>query len=335
VAAIAAAAVASAVAFAFGASRGFVGVATAQLQQPPQWPRRVRQSLSVAAGAAATAEAAAPAAPAGLAGEEIGFWLDFRPSRMKMPAGSQLFRSGMTDEEMPEITAVIATLLRELKEKLKKIGIVPPGAREIVRAVIVEQSLAEKVSVGTKKLGIPLFVVKANINGTSLPWKASIVVEESSGIPVGALAPPPTRLTTLQPQTALEVSSLQPLDMAAVAAEKAKEEAELARYFEGLKDPEKYVSPPKSRLRWLLGGTSDEIQGETFAVGPGAVFAKTMPPDAIMWARALMQRRKEGGKGKPSYTVPSDRTSKATPIRDETGGVQGGVPDLGNLIAKL
>jgi len=257
---------------------------------------------------------------------------------MNMPAGSQLFRSGLSADEMPEITKVVRDLLSELKTKLSTIGIVMPPAKEIVQAVLVDPGMADKVSEGIKKLGIPFFVVVPQINGTRLPWKANIIVEVESGVPVGALALPQMTHTTLMPKTPLEVSSLLPLDAGQVDSKKAAEEEALARYFEGLKDPSKYVPPPMSRLDWMFGTRDDtKVEGKTFAFDQGRVVAKSMPPDAIMWARALMLRRKESGK-KTEYTVPSKK--KAAPVMtdintEDIRKIQGDVPDLSGLLSSM
>ncbi|CAE7204053.1 rsmC [Symbiodinium natans] len=58
-------------------------------------------------------------------------------------------------------------------------------------------------------------------------------------------------------------------------------------------------------------GLSGGLPPEKKTVEKGQLLAKTLPPDALLWGRALMQRFKENG-GSVSYNLKVDRERKAT-----------------------
>eukprot|EP00420_Gonyaulax_spinifera_P007540 CAMPEP_0197923608 /NCGR_PEP_ID=MMETSP1439-20131203/94270_1 /TAXON_ID=66791 /ORGANISM="Gonyaulax spinifera, Strain CCMP409" /LENGTH=113 /DNA_ID=CAMNT_0043545995 /DNA_START=24 /DNA_END=365 /DNA_ORIENTATION=- len=107
--------------------------------------------------------------------------------------------------------------------------------------------------------------------------------------------------------TALDVWTIKPKEID-TEDEEAEAAAE-ARYLEGLEDPDKYVPPMRRRLRELLGLPTDD---DCLPVTKGQVLAKTVPPDPLLWARALIQRSKDSGSEVPRYSLKSDREAAAS-----------------------
>jgi len=232
----------------------------------------------------------------------LPLWLDTRASRADKALGSLGFSRAQQLDEQPDVKARMKELLAGLREKFDNIGMSMPKGK-IVDAVLVEEQWKEAVLEDVKDLGLPVYTVARDLEGVRLPGGASFVCDAGTRMPMGALEPPPIQFSTTQRLSAQSVWSFVPKEEP--SQEKVKAEAEnMDRYEKGLKNEDEYVSPPWSRIRELMGASSDE---DCLPVKKGQVLATIMPPNPLVWARAIVQRRKDAGSGVPAYRLKSDR----------------------------
>jgi len=233
-------------------------------------------------------------------------WLDVRAARLASSLSALGFAPAQEQLEQPNVKRTVLDLVNGLREKFDKIGVPQPKGR-VVDAVLVDAPLAGAVIEDVRDLGLSVYTASRDIDGVKLPDGAFFVCDASTKMPVGALSSAPLRFTAAQRLTALDVWRMVPKEEPSEAEVEAKEEA-MRQYREGLDDESRYVPPPPSRIRELMGFSSED---DCLPVTQGQVLAKTLPPDPLLWARALMQRRKEVGSGVPAYSLRSDREAAA------------------------
>lgn len=297
----------------YSAARAFTGSssspATASRTAARAGPRplcpRARPS-GLARGGAATACAAAEggAEAASSTPDGVPLWLDVRVSRMAKALGSLGFAKAQSTDARPDVKQSMKELLAGLREKFTNIGMPQPQGK-VVDGVLVEEQYLESVIEEVKDLGLPVYTAARNIEGVKLPGGALFVRDAATQLPVGALEAPPIQYSASQSQrqTAQDVWSIVPKEEPS-PEEVAEQEAIMKRYKEGLENNDvEYVPPPMSRIRELMGVATEE---DCLQVEKGQVLAKIIPPNPLLWARAIMQRRKEAGSGVPSYRLRSD-----------------------------
>ncbi|CAE7233847.1 rsmC [Symbiodinium sp. CCMP2456] len=182
-----------------------------------------------------------------------------------------------------------------------------PDARKYMQTLLnLTRALAALEAV--REMQVPVYTASKEVEGERLEGNAFFVCSAEDGMPIACLAPQQIRLSSQQPHAAEEVWGFAEESMSKAEREQ-KEAEEMKQYEAGLKDPSKYVMPPRKRMRELLG-----LPPEKKTVSKGQLLAKTLPPDALLWGRALMQRFKEKG-GSVSYNLKVDRERKAACTR--------------------
>lgn len=239
---------------------------------------RSQQSHHGIVALAAAAEGSPDATPSA----DIQLWLDFRQERTARLKGNFAFATLKVSEDVnPSIVSAIDDLKSGLQEKLKIIGVTDLGD-QVVAAALVDPEKAEAIIQEVKDLGIPVYTACQELEGLKLPGRASWVCDAATGKEVfGGLQAPPMQLTQTMKLTALDIWKIVPKATEDGSPEAAAQEAELDRLCE-------------------LFDVRDDDRG-ALPVQPGKTLAKALPPDPLLWARAIMQQRKESGAGSPAY----------------------------------
>jgi len=263
----------------------------------------LRRHVAIARGSTASdaSKEAASAAPAALP-----MWLDLRMSVMAKALGSLGFAQAQQPDQKPDVKATLKELLEGLREKFGNIGMPQPKGK-IVDAVLVEERWRASVAEDVEDLGLAVYTASRDIEGVKLPGGAFFVCDAATEMPVGALEAPPVQFSAAQRFTVQDVWSFVPKEEPSQEEAETEEEV-MRRYKEGLEDDAEYVPPPWSRIRELMGVPSEE---GCLPVKKGQVLARILPPNPLLWARALMQQRKDAGSRVPTYRIKSD--SKAVP----------------------
>jgi len=236
-------------------------------------------------GIVATA-AAAEGSPDATPSTDIPLWLDFRQERTARVSGKVAFASLKVSEDVnPSIVSAMEDLTSGLREKLKIIGVTDLSDK-VVSAALVDEEKAEAIVQEVKDLGIPVYTACQELEGLKLPGRASWVCDATSKEVIGGLQAPPMQLTQTMKLTALDVWKIMP-KVAEDEKLRISSEAEAA----GVASFE--------RLCEMFDVRDDDK--DALPVQPGQTLAKALPPDPLLWARAIMQQRKESGAGSPAY----------------------------------
>lgn len=226
---------------------------------------------------------------------EYELWVDFRMQRLQKPQSTWAVGCGKVSVspagalQSPKVKEGLLNLARTLREKFTKIGVALPKGK-LVNGVVVDEKFAQEVLEEVKDLQIPVYTACKEVEGESMQGNSFFVCKAADGEPVACLAPKQIRLSSTQPHAAEDVYGF---EEEGTKAEREKEEAdEMDRYREGLKDPDKYVLPPRKRMRELFG-----LPPEPRKPDKNQLMAKTLPPDALLWGRALMDRQRSGKVG--------------------------------------
>jgi len=245
---------------------------------------RARQSHHGILVTAAAVEGAPDAASAG-----IPLWLDFRQERLARLPGSGPYVSLKVSEDWnPSIKSALNDLMSGLREKLKIIGVTDLSDK-VVAAALVDEEKAETIIEEVKDLGMAVYTASRDIDGLTLPGGASWVFDATSKKVIGGLQAPPLALSQTVKLTPLDVWKIEPK---ATEDEKPQisEKAEAA-------DGDKVNIDKLCELLNIEDQDRDAV-----AVQPGRTLAKVVPPEPLLWARALMLQRKESGAGRPAYS---------------------------------
>jgi len=222
-------------------------------------------------------------------------WVDFR-ARRNAKLGEL---AGTTTLESPKVKEILKDLAKNLAQTFDSIGVELPKGK-LISGLIVDKKYVQETMEAVRELQVPVYITSKEIEGERLEGNAYFVCTADDEMPVACLAPKQVRLSSSQPYTAEEVWGLGE-DPVSKAEREQQEAEEMRRYEEGLENPDKYVMPPRKRLRELMGFPAEEKK-----VVMGQLLAKTLPPDALLWGRALMQRYKEKG-GTVTYSLKVDR----------------------------
>ncbi|CAJ1406398.1 unnamed protein product [Effrenium voratum] len=240
-------------------------------------------------------------------------WVDFRAQRLKKPQRTLQVSCGKvslspadgaaSSLQAPQVKEGLLQLARGLREKFTKIGVEMPKGK-LVNGVIVDKKFAKEVLEDLRDLQTPVYTARKEVDGETMHGSGFFVCTAADGKPVACLAPKQVRLSSTMPHAEEDVYGLEE-DSSKEDREKQEAE-EMQRYKEGLDDPSKYVLPPRKRMRELFG-----LPPEPRKPNKDRLLAKTLPPDALLWGRALMDRQRTGPVG---YNLVIDRDAKATPI---------------------
>lgn len=229
---------------------------------------------------------------------EYELWVDFRAQR-NVKLGELAATSLL---QPPKVKEDLLNLAKGLQQKFDSIGVELPKGK-LISGVMVDKQFVQEALDAVREMQVPVYTASKEVEGERLEGNAFFVCSAEDGMPIACLAPQQIRLSSQQPHAAEEVWGFAEESMSKAEREQIEAE-EMKQYEAGLKDPSKYVMPPRKRMRELLG-----LPAEKKAVSKGQLLAKTLPPDALLWGRALMQRFKEKG-GSVSYNLKVDRERK-------------------------
>jgi len=236
---------------------------------------RSQQSHHGILATAATVEGASDATP----GTGIKFWLDFRQERAARASGKLTFTSLKVSEDWnPSIVSAMKDLRSGLQEKLKIIGVTDLSDK-VISAALVDEEKVDAIIQEVKDLDISVYTACRELDGLKLPGGASWVCDATSKEVIGGLAAPPVQLSQTAGLTALDVWAITP------KSEEPQEKSAKAEEFE--------------KLCELFDVPDDDK--DALPVQPGQTLAKAFPQDPLLWARAIMQKRKESGAGSSAY----------------------------------
>uniref|UniRef100_A0A7S1R8F4 Uncharacterized protein n=1 Tax=Alexandrium catenella TaxID=2925 RepID=A0A7S1R8F4_ALECA len=261
----------------------------------PRW--NLRRAAAAESGTTGSASAKADGASPGA----VPLWLDIRVSRMAQALGNIGVGQAQQPDARPDVKQSIKELLAGLREKFQSIGMLQPKG-DLVDAILVEAEFTGDVQEQVKDLGIAVYTARRDMDGVKLPSGALFVCDATTQMPIGAFDAPPIKFSASKRLIAQDVWSIVPKEEP-LPEEVAEQEAIMKRYKEGLDDDSKYVPPTWSRIRYLLGFPTDD---DCLQVEKGKVLAKLLPPNPLIWARAIMQRRKDAGSEVPAYRLKSD-----------------------------
>merc|ERR1712012_945027 len=174
-----------------------------------------------------------------------------------------------------------------LREKLKMFG-VTDLSNKVISAALVDEERIQTILQEVKDLNIKLYTACRDMDGAKLPGGASWVSDATSKEILGGLQAAPLALS--------QTAKLTPLDIWQIEPKTPKDEPQT-------RSPEAEADGilPVDELRELFN-LPDEDRG-ALPVEPGRTLAKVLPPDPLLWARMVMQQRKEAGAGSPAYTL--------------------------------
>eukprot|EP00929_Paragymnodinium_shiwhaense_P072273 TRINITY_DN36690_c0_g1_i1.p1 TRINITY_DN36690_c0_g1~~TRINITY_DN36690_c0_g1_i1.p1 ORF type:complete len:381 (-),score=104.64 TRINITY_DN36690_c0_g1_i1:355-1497(-) len=235
------------------------------------------------------------------------YWLDFRKASVAMDRG---LLASVAELSLEDFQETLKDFIKQLRSRLDSIGI-KLGSGDVALsalreelgavAILVDEESKDIVRESIKDVDIRLLYAKAEFEGIKVPQQgAKFVCDDVNRLPVAAVPAPPPQFGGHRRALPIDVWKFDWKQEMQAAKETADwQEEQMKVYEEGLEDPEKYVTPPPHRLREILDLPEFGSYGPLTKAG---VYATAIPPNVLLWAKAVATRRKAQGESL-SYSV--------------------------------